>query len=180
MRRIYESSAVRRDDSDPFSPTEASGGDQPQSSRWVPSTWLSRNLIPHWLRYRLLSVSIETPQTEFPYKSQVPFIFRIKNSAPFPITITTTSPIFWNWTVDGLVEASHVDGDQPAKERSTFTIGRGDRVTISRTWKGMFRVSDLEWEWAEPGEYTLAAAVNVENPEKKGLAAEETIRITPI
>lgn len=179
MRRIYESRALRRDENDPFSPTDSGRNDKPQSFRWVPSTWLSRNLIPHWLRHRVVSVSIDTPKSDYPFKSSVPFTFSVKNVAPFPVTLNTRSPVFWDWTIDGYTQASHVPTDSQSTESGRFTIGRGDRLRIQRRWSGMFKVSDSEWEWAEPGEYTLGAYLNIDDAAKKQLTDEVTVRITP-
>lgn len=181
MRRIYESSALRRDDSDPFSPAEQSRrNDRPRSWRWIPSSWISRNLIPHWLRYRVVSVSIEVPDVEYPAKTQVPFTFRVRNGAPFPVTFTTETPLFWTWEVDGLPEGSEVPLAGTADDPGEFTIDRGKQLRIDRRWNGMIRVSESEWEWAEPGEYTIRARLNVPDAEKKGLTAETTVTITPL
>lgn len=177
MRRIYESSALRRDDSDPFSPTERSTTDRPRAMRSVPAGWLSRKLVPDWLRHRSVEVSIETQHTEYPYKSPIPFRVEFRNRMPFPITITTRSAILWLWEVDGLPEASHVSLDSPPAESEGLKLDRGARVRIVREWDGMFRVSPTEWERAAPGEYTLSARLNVDDAERKGLYDETVVRI---
>lgn len=178
MRRIYESNAVHRDDEDSFSPGERRDHDyQPEAMRTVPSTFLSRLLIPYWLRYRSIAVDVSSPREEYTLEENVPFVVTMKNVMPFPITIPTRSPILWTWEVDGLVEASHVDIRNPPDEERGFRFDRGERKQFAKRWQGMFRVSESEWEPASPGEYTIGAGLNVDGAVKKGLYGETTIRL---
>lgn len=175
MRRIYESQALRRDD-DHFTPGERRDDDRPQAMRSVPGAALSRLFVPDWLRYRALSVTIETQQSTYAVGDPIPFRVTLRNALPIPITVATDAPLLWVWTVDGLPEASRVDRPLPDEEGS-FTFDRGERKRFVRRWPGSFRVSDDEWKPAGPGEYTLGAALRVPDAAAKGLTAETTVRI---
>lgn len=179
MRRIYDSDALRRDDEDPFSPRERSSDDRPQSMRSVPSTWISRRVLPGWLRDRAVSVRIETASDSMPIRSAVPFRVHIRNRLPVPVTMRTLSSLFWEWSVDGLDQASEYPTQPGDPEGDSFTLSRGQRLKFDREWNGMFQVAEDEWEWAEPGEYTLSVRINVENATGRGLADETTIRLEP-
>lgn len=179
MRRIYESSAVHRDDDDAFSPGEKDEKRRPQAMRTVPSTFLSRLLIPHRIRYWSITVKISTPEDQYTVDEHVPFLVTMKNAMPFPITIPVRSPVPWFWSVDGHREASHVQLRNPPDERRGFRFDRGERKQFFRHWQGMFRISPSEWESATPGDYTLGVALNVENARGKGLYDETTVEIVP-
>lgn len=178
MRRIYESGALRRDDEDPYRPGERDERAEPQAMRTVPGGLASRLLVPRWLRFRALSVEVSTPRTEYDPGSPVPFAVEIENALPFPITVPTVSPVLWNWDVDGLTEASHVYREPPDEQRG-FRFDRGERKRFTRRWPQAFRVSDSEWEPAEPGEYTIGAGLNVDDPDRSDLRDETTVRVLP-
>lgn len=179
MRRIYESDALRRDD-EPFTPNERRDRRfKPQAMRWVNSTLLSQYLVPHWIRRRAISISVTTPQTEYPVGASVPFRVTMRNSMPFPILIPTDSPLLWTWNVDGIQEASHVPLREEPEEPGGIRFDRGMRKQFTKQWSGMFQVTNREWEPATPGEYTIGAGLNVRNPGRKGLYDETTIRIVP-
>ncbi len=176
MRRIYESAAVRRDDDDPFRPNERRDHPTPTAARTVPVRRLSDALVPAWLRHRAISLSLSTPRTVYGEGEPIPFTVTMKNAAPLPITVPTRSPLLWAWYVDGARGASRVA--EPLPERSgTFIFDRGERKVFDRTWRGTFRVSDSEWEPAAPGEYTICAAIDVEEPSEKGASDRTTVRI---
>lgn len=179
MRRIYESQAVERDDEDQFTPGEREEVHGPQAMRTVPGNFLSRLLVPNAVRYRAISVDVSTPREEFPEGSTIPFRVTMKNTMPFPVEIPVLSPILWSWEVDGVTEASHVSLHDPPAEIRGFRFDRGERKQFRQRWDQLFQVSDSEWEAADTGEHTIAAGVNVEDPNGKGLYAETTVRITP-
>ncbi len=179
MRRIYESSALRRDDSDPFAPHEGAGGDRPRAMRSLPAVWLSRRLLPDSFRNRLLSISIETERSEYPQRVHIPFRVQLRNVAPFPVTLDTRSSILWTWDVDGLPEASKIGDTDIEGEPDYYTFDRGQRVILNRRWDGMFKIADDEWEWAEPGEYSINVQFNVDGAVEKGLADSTTVSIVP-
>lgn len=179
MRRIYESGALHRDDDEPFSPNERDVSEQPQSFRSIDSTRLSRLLVPMWLRCRSIGIDVSTPRSEFAVGEPVPFTVTMKNAMPFPISIPTRSPLLWTWNVDGATEASRVPLRDPPDEPGRFRFDRGERKRFRKRWSGMFRVSDSEWEPVEPGEYTIGAGLNVEDPADKDLYAETTVRVVP-
>jgi hypothetical protein len=179
MRRIYESGAIRRDDDEPFAPREREQSATPQAVRSINSTAWSRRLVPNGVRYRAISIDVETPQSTYPVGAAVPFRVTMKNAMPFPITIATESPILWTWAVDGLTDASHVPLHDPPDERGGFRFDRGERKRFGKRWEQRFRVDDDEWEAAEPGTYTISAALNVDDPAAKGLYDETTVTIEP-
>lgn len=178
MRRIYDSEALRRDEG-PHTPRERDRSERPQSIPWVNASAWSRRLVPERLRYRAISVEIETPRPAYSAGSRVPFAVTMRNALPVPIMVPTPTPVLWDWHVDGVTEASHVPLYDPPEERRLFRFDRGERKRFTRRWDGTFRVSDSEWERAEPGEYTLGAGLRVEDPDDKGVYDETTVRITP-
>lgn len=174
MRRIYESGALRRDDDDPFAPGEDVDV-RPRAMRSVPGGLLSRLLVPHWLRYRAISVELSTPQSTFPVGSSVPLAVTLRNRLPIPITVPVESPVPWTWTVDGVPEGSRVL-DRP-EEAAGFHFDRGETKRFERRWSGRFRVAADEWEPAAPGEHALGARLAVPDAAAKGLAAEESVEL---
>ncbi|SDQ36569.1 hypothetical protein [Natronobacterium texcoconense] len=176
MRRIYESDAITRDD-DPFSPSERDSTTEPQAARSINGSAWSKRLVPHWLRRRAISLEVTTPETEFAPETPIPFTVTMKNALPIPITIRTASPVLWSWSVDGVPEASRVTTRDPPERTGELHFDRGERLQFRKTWSGLFRVSDREWEPAEPGEYTIRAAINVDGPLRNGLVDETTVRI---
>ncbi|WP_372480111.1 hypothetical protein ACAH01_02280 [Halomicrobium sp. HM KBTZ05] len=165
------------DDVDPFTPDDDDDEYRPQSARSVNSSLLSRWLVPRAIRRRAISLSIETPQTEYELGSAIPFRVTMKNALPIPITLTTRSPVLWAWTVDGLTEASHVDQYDPPDEDGKLHFDRGERKQFAGEWSGRFRVTEREWEPADPGEYALGAHVNVDGHESGPLADECVVRL---
>jgi hypothetical protein len=178
MRRIYESEALHRDDEDPHTPN-GEEKTRPQAFRSIDAGALSRWLVPDRLRHRAISVEVSTPQSAYPVGSRVPFTVEMRNAMPFPITVATLSPLLWNWSVDGLSEASHVDPYDAPGERGGFAFGRGERKQFRKRWDGMFRTGETEWERADPGEYTIGAGLNVDDPRESGLYDETTVRLDP-
>ncbi len=178
MRRIYESSALYRDDDEPHAPTESDSSDRPQAMRSVPGGLLSRIFVPLWLRYHAISVDISTPASSFGLGESIPFRVTMKNAFPIPITLPTESPVLWQWHVDGLPEASRVQVTDPPDERRGFRFQRGERKTFTRRWDQRFRVSESEWEPASPGTYTIGAAINIADAKDSGLTDEVSIRVS--
>lgn len=176
MRRIYESDALSRTD-DPFSPNEGDHRERPQSARSINGSAWSKRLVPHWLRRRAISLELSTPSTEFRPDTPIPFTVTMKNALPIPITIRTESPILWSWAIDDVPEASRITTDDPPERNGELHFDRGERLQFRKTWSQLFRVSEREWEPAEPGEYTISAAINVDDPTRNGMADETTVRI---
>lgn len=177
MRRIYESSALRRDDDAPFAPNERDGDERPQAARSVPATAITNSLLPQWMRHRAISVDVSLPQPEFTTGDSVPFQLTMKNAMPFPIVIATESAIEWTWNVDGHRDASHVPLHDPPEEAGTIRFDRGERKQIRKRWDQMFRVTESEWERATEGEYTIGAGINVSDSPGKGLYDDVTFRL---
>ena len=138
---------------------------------------VTRRLVPQRVRQWAISVDVSTPRSEYPADGAVPFTVTVKNVLPFPVSLKVRSRRFWTWSVDGLTDASHVPARDPAGGTVVFEFGRGERKQFRKRWHGSFRLSDDEWERAGPGEYTIAATLNVDDAEKKGLAAHTTVRL---
>lgn len=178
MRRIYESDAVHRDDDDPHTPRERDDV-SPRSFRSIDAAAWSRRLLPTALRNRAISVDVSTPESAYPADTPVPFTVTMENALPIPVTVAVRSPIRWTWSVDGHVEASHVDRHDPPDQQTGFEFSRSERKRFRKRWDGMFQVTDVEWEAAGPGEYTIGAGLNVENADKRGLYDEVTVTLRP-
>lgn len=177
MRRIYESRALTRDEDDPFTPGHADGEYTPQSARSITASTWSDRLVPHAIRRRSVSVSIQTPRVVFATGEVVPFSVHMRNALPIPITLRTDSPVLWRWQVDGLTEAAEVLPRDPPDESGRFRFERGERKRFNKQWSQRFRVTERRWRPADPGEYTLRAEINVGDPDAAGLVDETTIRI---
>lgn len=178
MRRIYESEAIHRDDEDGFVPGERRDrSNRPLAMRMFPSTWLSRTLVPGWLRNRSIAVDVSTPREEYPIGVDVPFVVTMKNVMPFPITLPTRSAVLWTWDIDGVTEASHVRLRDPPTDKHGFRFERGERKSFRKRWTQTFRVSRSEWEPVSTGEYTIGAGLNVDDSAEKGLYSQTTVRI---
>lgn len=177
MRRIYESDALKRNDDEPLTPRERDDPPAPQAMRSVPSGWLSRLFVPMSLRYRAISVAIETPESTYEPGDSIPFRVTMKNSLPIPVTIPTASPILWTWAVNGDRSASRIPITEPDDEPRGFHFDRGQRIHLSKEWDGMFRISRSEWEYAEPGTYILSAGINTADADSKDLVARTEVTI---
>lgn len=158
MRRIYESEALSRDDDTPFVPGEAGEGRQYRSVNWENA---SHALVPRWIRPLAIDVSIETNKERYAPDEPVGFRIEFRNRLPIPISLSTRSPVRWTWALDGIGEASHLQQPVP-DEGSTFTFDRAERKRFSREWSQRFRMSNSEWEVADPGEHTVSVQVNTD------------------
>lgn len=171
MRRIYESEALRRDDDDPFAPTE----DDEREYRSVNWRKASHAFMPARLRPWAIDVSIDTEKAVYAREEPVRFAVQFRNRLPVPVSLRTTSPVRWTWSVDGHDEASKVPASPPA-EAALFNFDRSEHKTFSRRWEQRFRETEREWSLADPGEYTLGVRVNAARGTDQ-LSATTTIRI---
>lgn len=177
MRRIYESAALHRDETDPFAPADPGQTERPEAMRSVPSGLLSRLFVPHWLRYRAISVDVSTPLSTYPVGTRVPFTVTLRNRLPIPITVPVDAPVPWTWHVDGVMAASHV-ATVPSGA-SGFRFERGERKRFERQWSGRFRVAADEWEPAGPGTYTIGVRLSVSDAQAHGVTATTQVDIVP-
>lgn len=176
MRRIYESSALHRDDEEAHAPREQGRDVRPQALRSVPSGVLSRLFLPHWLRYRAIDVSVTVPDRSFAPGERVPFTVELHNRLPVPVTVPIETPIPWTWSVDGVRSASRIPMEAPETPRG-FHFDRGERKRIDRHWSGSIRTGSREWEPAAAGEHTIAVELNVVDARERGLHDETTVTI---
>ncbi|WP_418282144.1 hypothetical protein [Halorubrum sp. DTA98] len=176
MRRIYDSTALDRDDENPYQPNESDARATPRAARTVPAAALSTALVPQWAVRRALSVDVSSPDRVYEVGSAIPFRVELRNALPIPVTVTTRSPILWTWDVDGHREASRVPGGLPDGTGS-FTFDRGERKLFDRSWHGSFQVSASEWERATPGEYTIGAGLAVDAAADRGVYDQTTVRL---
>ncbi len=176
MRRIYESNALRREDG-PFTPGEQEESSRPKRNGDSDASRFSRLFVPDRLAELSISVSVSTDRETYPVGVPIPFTVTMKNAMPFSVSIPTASPVLWNWSVDGVTEASRVALRDPPEEPDVFGFARGERKQFQKRWPQAFRVSDREWEYVSPGTYTIGAEVNVADPVGSGLYDETTIEI---
>lgn len=160
MRRLYESSAVKRDDDDPTKPNERREDPKPEALRSVPAKGLSNLIIPARVGRWGIRIRVSANKSEYTQGEDIPFEVVMKNSYPFPVTIKTQSPIYWMWDIDGHVEASKVSVHKAPDTTDEFVFDRGERKIFTKRWDQMFKVAKSEWEPAQPGEYTIRAAIN--------------------
>lgn len=174
MRKIYESRAIERDSDDPFTPNETDDDER----RWRTINWaaFSHALLPVALRDRAISVDIDTDQETYAPGEPVRFAVTLRNHLPFPISITTRSPLRWLWSVDGIREGNH-DPTPVPDDPARLDFHRGERKTFQRRWHQRIRDTDGTWEPVGRGEYRLRAGVDVDDADGRGLAAETTVRI---
>lgn len=176
MRRIYESSALDRDDDDPYRPNERDRETKPRAARTVPVAGLSKALVPDWVVRRGISVDLAVPDRVFEQGERVPLRVELRNAFPFPVVVRTHAPVLWTWHVDGRREASMAPEPLPDRSES-FVFDRGERKRFTRRWHGSVHLGSNEWTEAEPGEHTVSVRLAVENADADGLSDEATIRI---
>jgi hypothetical protein len=172
MRRIYESSALSRDDDDPFSPRD----DEDDEHRSINPVAASHALLPNAVRRRALAVSVTTERAEYDPGEPIAFRATFRNRLPIPVSIPIASPVPWHWAVDDRVSARTTPPDEPDEE-SLFTFGRSERKTFTRTWSQSWRVGERRWEPVEPGEYEISVAVNTAIGGERFLTDATQIRI---
>lgn len=173
MRRIYESQALKYDDEDPHAPKRRGDGDPgPRTINWQAA---SHALLPGRVRAWAVDVDVETDRAVYGADDPVRFEVRFVNRLPVPVTLRTTSPVPWTWSIDGLEEASHVT-DHP-EEAGLLRFGRGERKVFRRNWRQRIRLSSSRWEPADRGRHTLDVRLNVPGAAGRGLRAETSFRI---
>ncbi|MFW5974117.1 MAG: hypothetical protein ACOCPZ_01895 [Natrialbaceae archaeon] len=155
MRRIYESSALSRDNDDPFSPRD----DKDDENRSINPVAASHALLPKAIRRRAVDVSVTTDRTEYASGDPVAFRVTFRNRLPIPVSIPVSSPVPWHWAVDDRISARFTRPDEP-DDGSLFTFGRSERKTFTRTWSQSWQVGERRWEPVETGGYEISVAVN--------------------
>lgn len=186
MDRIYRSNALERDDEDPFSPVER--GSRHESVKEKVARYrrdraaldwglASHALTPIAVRDRAIDVDVTTKFDTYSQREPVDIRVTIRNRLPIPIAIRTVSPVRWQWSVDGDTEASSLRPFEPEGEPRLFKFYRGEQKRFERTWSQMFRTGDSEWQEAQPGEYEIAAWINVDTPDTRGLRSTTTVTL---
>ena len=97
-------------------------------------------------------------------------------SLPSGLRVTPTRRR-WDWTVDGVRRAAGEGYEEAPAEASLLSFDGAETRTFTRTWHQRFRVAPDRWEPAEPGTYEVAAFVDVDEPERRGLRATTEIEI---
>lgn len=183
MRRIYESSALARDDDDPVVPSEREGPDRPTAGlsggeyRTVNWRKVSHAVVPMAVRKRAISVEIETQAESYDPDTPVRFHVRMRNRVPFPVVLVTETPVRWQWTVDSLPSASEVAHSDPPATPKPFVFDRREVKTFTRTWRQRIQTGEYSWRRPSTGEHTIGVAINVSDAVGSGLSAETTIEI---
>ena len=183
MRRIYDSDALYRDDEDPFAPSEqqrprrSTAFLSPGDNRTIDWAALSHAICPRWLRHRSLSVNIQTEKSTYENGEPINFLVSVHNQLPLPLTVVTETPVRWRWFLDGQPEASEITVYDEPKTRQVYTFARNETKHYRKQWSQSIRTGKRKWEPVEPGEYTLSAAININDPQSNGLYAETTITI---
>lgn len=172
VRRIYESDAVVRDDS-PHTPRER---DDDASRAHVNWGNVSHAFMPVRVRDWAVTVDVETDRERYAVGEPVGVRVRLRNRLPAPVRLRTRSPVLWEWAVDDAAGASLVERETPDR-RGALSFERGEQKTFTRTWNQSIREAEREWVPVDPGEHTVSAWVNVDDPVGRGLAAETTIEI---
>lgn len=175
MRDVFDSDAVRRDDSDPFVPGSDDGRGRRSRSAF---DWrnVSHALMPTSLRDLAVGVSIETNKSQYALEEPVHFRVILENRIPFPVALRTTSPVLWTWSVDGAEQASRLPDDAP-DDPGILRFSRSERKTFERRWSQ--RIQDHEGRWVpvQRGEYELSTRINVEGANGRGLTDRTTVRV---
>ena len=179
MRRIYESEALHRDD-DPHTPSRGGSRRRPGGDRkpWaIDWSAASHALLPTRIRDRAIAVDVETDREVYGPDDPVGIRVRLRNRLPFPVTIRTPTRRRWDWTVGGERRAEGEGYEDAPAEPTLLSFRRAETKTFLRTWHQHFRTASDSWEPAGPGTYGVAAFVDVEEPERRGLYAETEIEI---
>lgn len=176
MRRIYESSALDRDDDDPHRPNTRERETKPRAARTLPAATLSKHLVPDRLVRAGLSIDLSVPDRIFDSGEMVPLHVELRNALPFPVVVRTVHPVLWTWHVDGYREASKTPEPLPDRP-GEFVFDRGERKRFTRRWHGSVRQSSTEWTEATTGEHTIGAELAVADAAADGLSDEVTVRI---
>lgn len=173
MRDILNTDAVKRDDGDPFTPSEGDGGRTRSVFDW---NNVSHAFMPSALRHRAIRVSVQTNKQRYGREEPVHFQVTLANRIPFPVSLKTRSPVLWDWAIDGVERATHLR-EEPPDEPGLLRFSRSERKTFRRQWSQRIRDLDGRWLPVEPGEYELSAWVNVDGAAGGGLADETTITL---
>lgn len=172
VRRIYESDAVVRDGS-PHTPRERDDDTARTHVNWGN---VSHAFMPVRLRDWAIVVDVETNCERYAVGEPVGIQVQFRNRLPTPIRLRTASPVLWQWAVGDALEASLLERDTPDK-RGALSFARRERKTFTRTWHQTIRQTEREWVPVDPGEFTISAWINVDDPDRRGLTAETTVTI---
>ncbi|ARS88930.1 hypothetical protein [Natrarchaeobaculum aegyptiacum] len=150
--------------------------ERPDRSRTVDFGALSHAFLPERLRTRAITVTIETDRDCYRTGESVTLTVTLENRLPIPVRLRTESPVGWHWSVDGHPEGSAVA--RPASDRTgVISFARGERKRFRRRWPQRVRVSDHEWDAADPGRHTLEARIDRPDADARGLVDRTTLEI---
>ncbi|WP_435155237.1 hypothetical protein [Haladaptatus sp. DFWS20] len=112
-------------------------------------------LVPNAVALRSLSVELRAPR-EIVVGEPATFALRVRNRAPFPLSVRLPTSRLWGWDVDGIPDADERRFEPPETPRRVAFRRRGVRQ-FEGTWDGQIRDSGTSGdEWRpEPGEHIL-------------------------
>ncbi|WP_266078631.1 hypothetical protein [Haladaptatus caseinilyticus] len=132
---------------DVLSPDPAGGAESGNS-------WFA-GLVPNAVALRCLSVELRAPRKIVVGESAA-FVLRVRNRAPFPLSVRLPTSRLWGWDVDGIPDADERGFEPPKKPRRVAFRRHGVRQ-FEGTWDGQVRRGGTdgdEWQ-ALTGEHTL-------------------------
>jgi len=173
MKRIYDSSALKRDTDDPFTP---SASEDENSRRAIDWDAFSHAFMPVTIRNRAIEVTITTDREVYASGHPVVIGIEFHNRLPFPVRLRTDSPKRWTWAVDGVTEASQVPRELPDRA-GALSFARNERKRFQREWPQRIRVGERDWESVGTGSYTLEARISRADADEHGLADRTEIEI---
>lgn len=135
--------------------------------------WLAR-LLPRFIRYRWLKISINLGSTRVSPGEPLDFEVTIKNRAPVSLPILLTCGTLWGWYINGHPEAHHAS--LYTSDPRTIQIPSLQTYTFERSWAG-YLWTDHGYEALPEGEHTLSAKVHVANANTRGVTDDVTFVI---
>lgn len=136
-------------------------------------------IVPRRLRYRFISIDIESEKKTAEPGEEIPIEVMITNHAPITIPVSLRCSTFWGWSIDEFHEGT--DTDLYTSNSKTVGVRGHQTYSLSRTWTGYIEYTDDSGRRFEPlseGEHTLEAWINIPEPNRFGLRVSTTIEIS--
>lgn len=138
------------------------------------------SLLPSSVAYRALSCSIEIPRRIVAGR-QAPFRFHVMNRLPTSLVFDFPTSRPWGWMIDEHPEAG-VGRYEPPDASARLAFGPRERRTFTGHWDGQLRErADGRDVWSPvPGDHELIAYLAVDDWQKRGLYASQTVRVESV